>query len=508
VTIHDTRREAWAKRRGERIPERRFSRRPFRWFTPLLGVILCGYMFFGRPFSYLSIPGLPVYPGEIVLAVGLVEAMRVRSLIRPMLASSLPLKVLLAFVALYGVTLVRSLPAYGLDALRDAAVGYYGIYAFLVALAARADPTFMSRLLHWFRKALPWFLAWAPIAVVLAKVSWPHTVPGTGTALNAFSPGDIATFVAMAIAFLWLEVDQVTPRRPSWGRDGVYILIGFVALLTAGSQNRGGFIGALLLFAIVLACMSRGRRGRAVVSAIVSLALVLGITLLLNLRFQLKDRELSVQQVATNLESVTKPPNPSATDEGNLEGNVEWRRQYWRAVYKDAISPRYALTGRGFGPILSYEYGILDPTTTDGQPIRSAHNTHLTVLARTGLPGLALWVALWVTWLLHVARRAHHGHRGGALAMGLLAWLLGAVAAFLFGAYFDPSLDGPKGAIWLYTMVGLGVAYSVGRGMRLPPTPSAILRRRPSRASERAGPTNSAHAVVLGLGASDRDDLP
>jgi O-antigen ligase len=469
-------------------------------------------MFFGRPFSYVSIPGVPVYPGEVVLAVGLVEAMRVRSLIRPMLSTSLPLKVLLGFVVLYGVTLVRSVPSYGLDAFRDAAVGYYGLYAFLVALAVRADPTFTSRLLRWFRKIIPWFLIWAPIAVVLSKDTLPGTVPGTATALNAFGPGDFATFAAMVIAFLWLGVYCVAPRRPSRRLDSVYIPMGFVALLAAGSQNRGGFLGALLLLAIVLACMSRGRRGRAVTSAVVSLTLVLGITVLLNLRVQLGGREVSIQQVAANLESVVQSQDSSVADsvddKGSLHGTVEWRRQYWDAVFKDALSPRYALTGRGFGPVLSFIYGIEDPSLSDGQPIRSAHNTHLTILARTGLPGLALWVLLWVTWLSHVGREIRKGHRSRAWAtIGLPAWLLGAVAAFLLGAYFDPTLDGPKGAIWLYTMVGLGAAYSAGRGMRLPPTPSAILRR-PPRSSERAGSTNSAHAAVLGLGASDRDDLP
>jgi hypothetical protein len=106
--------------------------RPFRWFTPLLAVLLGGYMFFGRPFAYLSIPGVPAYIGDMVLAVGVVEAVRARSAIRAALAASPPLKFLFAFMVVCGLRFVVSFPAYGMDAIRDSAIWYYGIFAFLV----------------------------------------------------------------------------------------------------------------------------------------------------------------------------------------------------------------------------------------------------------------------------------------------------------------------------------------------------------------------------------------
>ena len=479
MAIDDSRSITSLEERDQPVRTARRRRRPFRFFTPLLGVILCGYMFFGRPFSYLSIPGIPVYPGEIVLVVGLVEAVRVRSLLRPLLANSLPLKILLGFMALYGLALARAMPTYGVVAFRDSAVGYYGTYAFLVAMAAMADPDFTPRLLGWFRRIMPWYLVWAPIAVILSRADPIGAVPGSVTPWNAFSPGDYALFGAMMIAFLWLGLHWVGSRPPSRRLAGVCIPAALVALLAGGSQNRGNFLGGVLLLAIALALMSPSWRARAVVPTVVSLAVVVGIAFLVDIRIPMASagRELSVQQVATNLTSVVRENGFSASDTGNLQGNVEWRRQFWSAVYKDALSPRYLLTGRGLGTVLSFEYGIQDPERNNGQPIRSAHNSHLTILARTGLPGIILWTLLWITWLLDVTRTARRHDRGGATAAQRLAtWLLGSVVAFLFAAYFDPYLDSPTGAIWFYTMVGLGAAYA-----------STAWRHRPAEAVQTFG---------------------
>jgi hypothetical protein len=53
---------------------------------------------------------------------------------------------------LCGLRFVVSFPAHGNDAIRDSAIWYYGIFAFLVAGAAVCDPTFTPRLLGWYRR--------------------------------------------------------------------------------------------------------------------------------------------------------------------------------------------------------------------------------------------------------------------------------------------------------------------------------------------------------------------
>jgi hypothetical protein len=434
--------------------------RPFRWFTPLLAVLLGGYMFFGRPFAYLSLPGAPAYIGDIVLAIGMVEAVRARSAIRAALAASPPLKFLLAFMVVCGLRFLVSFPTYRLDAVRDSAIWYYGVFAFLVAGATLCDPTFTPRLLGWYRRIIPVFFAWAPIAVILGRMPSLGFVPGTVTSINAFVPGDIALHTAIAIAFLWLGLDRAVGRSSSQPSSQLLVPLGLVGFLAAGTQNRGGFLAGLCVLGVAFCCMRSGGRRRALVSGVCSFAVVALLMALFNVRIQLatQDRELSLQQIGANLTSVLDPDSGDASDSGNLQANVDWRLQYWDAVKQDALSPSYILNGRGFGPILAFEYGIGAPREGGNPPLRSAHNTHLTILARTGIPGAALWALLWLVWFRHVVR---WGVRGGwTPSAGLSALVLAAVVGCLVNTYFDPALDGPKGAIWIWSLMALGAVYA------------------------------------------------
>ena len=94
---------------------------PFKWFMILLVPLLGGYLFFGRPFAYLHIPGTPVFIGEIVLVVGLIEAVPYIKAIRVVVRQHLPLQLLLAFMAVGALRMLWDLPEYGLDAVRDSA---------------------------------------------------------------------------------------------------------------------------------------------------------------------------------------------------------------------------------------------------------------------------------------------------------------------------------------------------------------------------------------------------
>ena len=122
-----------------------------------------------------------MFVGEIVMAIGIVEVLGIRSPWYQLLRSSPILKALLAFMVLCTLRLAVDLPRYRIDAVRDASIWYYGVFAFLVAAAAVKEPTFVPRLLRWYRRVLPWYFAWAPIAVALTEVDALAAiyVPGT-----------------------------------------------------------------------------------------------------------------------------------------------------------------------------------------------------------------------------------------------------------------------------------------------------------------------------------------
>jgi hypothetical protein len=478
--------------------------RHFRWFTLALALLLGGYLFFNKSFAYLHVPGTPVFVGEIVLAIGMVEALRVRSPWYHLLQTSPILKVLLAFMALCAARLVADLPRYRIDAVRDSSIWYYGVVAFLVAAAAVCEPTFVPRLLRWYRLVLPWYFAWAPIAVALTKVDALASVymPGTTTAVNVYRYTDVAVHIAMGLAFLWLGVDRLVGARPERDREALISVVGLVALVVVGSQTRGGFLAALVTLAITLTFLPSGRRRRIALSAIAGLLLALALALTLNLKIEGDRRDVSVQQMLANLSSLAG--DRSSED---LSGTVAWREGFWQQVLDDLLGSKAWLTGVGFGEILPERYEVDVGNTnndTSAQPLRNVHNSHLTLLARVGFPGLGLWLLLWLTWGVHLylwIRRRPGGVRDPSTAA--VVWLLASVPSFLVGAYFDPSLEGPHVAIWLFTVVGVGIAATrvlrrvevpvgVGRAGAWPPwlprlprlaPPAALLARlsRPAR---------------------------
>ena len=126
----------------------------------------------------------------------------------------------------------------------------------------------------------------------------------------------------------------------------------------------------------------------------------------------------------------------------------------------DLLELRAWLTGLGFGQILPERYEVdvgNTNTETSAQPLRNVHNSHLTLLARVGFPGFGAVAAALATLGVHVrwVRRRPGGVRDPATALGHLA-AGQPCPAFLIGAYFDPSLEGPHVAIWFFTLVGLG----------------------------------------------------
>ena len=261
------------------------------------------------------------------------------------------------------------------------------MFAFLVAAAAVKEPTFVPRLLRWYRRVLPWYFAWAPIAVALTEVDALAAiyVPGTTTLINAFRYTDVAVHVGLGLGFLWLGVDRMVGARPRQSRDALVSILGLVALLAVGSQTRGGFVAALATLAIVIAFLPSGRRRWIALSGTIGLLVTLGLILTLNLRIEGDRRDVSVQQVTANLSSLVG----DQSDE-DLAGTVEWRQGFWGQVLGDLLGSRAWLTGLGFGEILPARYevdvGFTNSEESTTQPLRSVHNSHLTVLARTGFP--------------------------------------------------------------------------------------------------------------------------
>jgi uncharacterized membrane protein YhaH (DUF805 family) len=215
---------------------------------------------------------------------------------------------------------------------------------------------------------------------------------------------------------------------------------------------------AILTAMGVIFAMGFGRRvillsGAAVLAA----GLIFG-ALAIEIRQQ-GPRVVSTEQIFANTLSIVDGSSlrsDQGVDVRNLQSNTNWRLNWWGKIVGYTIAGSDFWSGRGFG---------INLATVDGfQPdwrgsLRSPHSIHMTILARTGVPGLVLWLILLTaigSGLVHQARRMRRLGRYGWYALNV--WILAYWAASVVNASFDVYIEGPQGGIWFWSLVGLAIA--------------------------------------------------
>lgn len=441
---------------GTLLHSRRAGTPPFNQLLPALVAVLGAYLFFNRAFAWVHVPGIPIFAGEALLAVAIVQAARVPRALRATIAASNLARLLVVLLVAGALRTAWDVPTYGLDAIRDAAAPLlYGLLALIIAAMVIARPSSLDTMARWYRRLLPVFLLWVPIAVILSEgfEDVAPLIPDSETPIVSFKPPDMAVHAATAIAFLWLVERPTTPSQHR--RRSVLTVVGLVGVLVAGTQFRSGFIAALAILGVT--ALLAPRRRQLIAGSVVGLGLLLAVALLVDLRVSLPRRELSLDQVAANVLSVV---DDSEVD-GNLQGTVEWRLELWGLAMDDLVDDDDWLAGVGFGPNLADRYDFIGAGGRESsQPLRSAHNSHLTIWVRGGIVLAVLWLLFWIALMFDLSRGV--GSRR-ALASArterrVIAWVTASLTGYLLNAVFDPSLEGPHVSVWAWTLVGIGMA--------------------------------------------------
>ncbi|MDJ0925415.1 MAG: O-antigen ligase family protein [Acidimicrobiia bacterium] len=420
------------------------------WLERALLVIIAGYILFDRPFAWIHVPGTPLFVGEMVIALGLVVVLTTRTGIGSLVRASASLRMLRAFM-LWGLLLlaVGILP-YGLDAIRDSAIWYYGIIAFFAAILLVRRPSRVNTWMTAFARLIPIYLLWFPFAIVLHRVVGDRMyVPDSEVPIFFHRSGNMAVLSAIAIAFLWTaDGDSLlfTRRQRAWLTGLATLVIGFTGL-----QNRGGMVASAVMIALLMFLLSKRRTEM--------LTMMLGIVLFfttVGLVFDVKielfdERDVSIEQFTKNITSIFDQ------DAGGQRqaSTTAWRINIWEQVLDD-VTNESPLMGFGPGPDLGERYDIsTDPT----HPLRNPHNSHVGVLARTGWVGIVLWGMLWITWMAEMQTlRRRLRYRDRARESALVTWLMLTPIPILVNAIFDPTLEGAQVAMLLWAFFGSGAA--------------------------------------------------
>lgn len=413
-----------------------------RFWAGLLGVSLLGYAVLGKGFAYLSIP--PLYVSEILLCLGLLCAASVPISRRRMMAPQWTMLPLHLFMLWGAVRTVPYLSEYGMDALRDGVLWAYGLFALLLFGIASDDVAMLKRCVKALRRFgfLYPYLAVAVLVIQFAGVTLP-TLPDTKVPILSNKTGDMGVHLAGASALFLAGLIRV--RRIVW-----FVCV-FAAVLVCASGNRGAALSYIAATLFVLLFSSKARS--LVLRFLLLIALLLIVTLFIDPDVRLhQDREISLRQVVINYSSVVT----NLTDNrGNTEGTKRWRLMWWERIIDYTIFGDYFWGGKGFGVNLTTADGLRSKSGL----LRSPHNVHMTVLARSGVVGLVIWLTLQGGWFIQVMRRHRRAARNkhsqwAAMFLVLAAYWL----AFIVNATFDVFLEGPMGGVWFWTLFGFGLA--------------------------------------------------
>lgn len=410
-----------------------------RYLVALL-LILYGYAQFDRGFAYIGVP--PLFIGEIILVFGLLAFSRTNSLLA--LLASPPSVILLIWMFWVAIRTVPYVPTYNVDALRDAVIGYYGLFAFIFAGLLIQKPQRLSFLVSCFDRFAGLYPFLFPVLYVTWRLLGEHLPvwPTSGTPILDLRAGGVTHLAAIvtfsALGFRKLNLPLV-----------IMIFIGFVL---GSSRNRGSMLAFLIPLTVAVSLVPK-KQGT-IVTAIVILVLI-GLAFAFDLRFNLPGevRETSIQQIIHNLMSVF---GSSGVD--GLDGTKRWRLEWWNTIIDYTFHGKYFWMGKGFGINLADDDNF-QMNYEPGQPtLRAPHSIFLTVLARAGVPGLALWIAVCFGFLFYMAGNFIDARRRNLLAWERLFLFVACYfASILINASFDPALEGPMAGIWFWSLYGIGI---------------------------------------------------
>ena len=128
----------------------------------------------------------------------------------------------------------------------------------------------------------------------------------------------------------------------------------------------------------------------------------------------------------------------------------------WTDIVNYTVFGPHFWDGKGYGICLANDDGY---QVGADNSLRSPHNGHLTILARSGVPGFVLWATLQGSWFVAILRSVVSSHRlKRSNWCALFAFLLSYWMAFMVNISFDVFIEGPMGGVWFWSVFGVGIA--------------------------------------------------
>jgi len=369
-----------------------------------------------RDFSYLCLPGTPLFVTDIVLVVLLSSLYILPRAQKPQHPLALNIFLTL-FVAAGLVSAARGLWGHGLPilVLRDSALV---VYAFFLLIGYQLFRSWSS-----IRRLAVWALLGTALNV-LNGAAWFVMSPEQ----RRFVFPGIYVLVALVVV-LMMMANRLIRKKAGWALAVVF----FVGLLLANARSLFLSLAIVLLSALLLRGLLRVKVGSVPLIRVLVGVSLLGCALVF-LSVHVKAERDFTSRVVEELESSTLHVGEDPTWQFRL---VAWK-EAWRCFEK---SP---LAGEGFG--VPFTFGIWD---NDARP----HNTFLTVLYKMGLVGFLPLFGL-LGYFFWRGLQCMHGNSENRRVAFLQIAILAQLALCLFGSA-NLLLESPYLASLFWTVMGV-----------------------------------------------------
>ena len=405
----------------------------------LLLVALTGYLLLNYGFENLAIHvgGFP-----IIISYGLMYASFALAVSQDQhLARTLQEPAMLCVLALIMLALfhlVVNIPAYGIWAIRDSSMCLDGIFMLLGLLWAKKNSTFF--LAKWlmlvfvlnlmYSFTLPWgekLWSWSPQSGVFLHV------PVLG---NYSGSGDVLVYGAL----FCICVGGYLVRRPRW----MMIFLAMAQLLgLAITQVRRMYVGIVVVL-IILVLLGETKK-----FAKLLIPLFSGIMVLL-LVTSVGGLEITGRVGPVNIEFFKEHTRSISGAEGTPGSNVLERFDWSEEALRHFRS--HPVLGEGFGqPLLSY----VDEDR--GVAVRMPHNSSMTILARLGAIGFAIWILFHLSLVKRFIYAFRQRRRCDQRMSDFILWLFLFYVLFMVGSLAEAPFEFPSAAVPFYFLMGLAL---------------------------------------------------
>ena len=410
----------------------------------LVLTVLTGYIVFNYGFANLTVHagGMPIIVGHALMfgALALAVVTRGSALIKVIREPTV-----LALLALFLLSLLHlalDIPQHGFYAVRDSSLFLEGVFLLLGLLWAREERN-LNTLLKWF------FLIF--LANLLYSLSFPW-----GESLRSWSPQSgifraVPVFgfyshtylylLSGALFCLWLG--RYAVKWPRW----ILLLLAVAQLfgLTI-HQARSMYVGIVIVLIVLLLLGELRKWAKITVTLSLGLVALLLVTSFAGIELRGRVGPASFSFLQDHVRSLSGVPGSPGV--GTIYHRLEWYNEVWERARSTTTN---LLVGEGFGePLIDFEIAA-------GVQVRQPHNTHLSVLARLGLVGLAIWAFfhfLIVRRFVHVLRRRGQLDKKHS---DLRLWLFIFYILFMLVTSVQPYLEFSYGAIPFYFLMGFAL---------------------------------------------------